>query len=141
MNIIDIKANLHDNRILAAISYSQYMPTEKKVNSLADKYESDTDVFAYAYDDNGLIGGIIILKCLGNDEFEIMSIATEPAHRNKGIASGLISFATTNLKCSVLKAETDDDAVGFYRKYGFHIDFLGEKYPGTIRYLCTLNLL
>lgn len=141
MNIIDIKNNLHDESILAVISHSQYMPTEEKLNSLADKYESDIDIFAYAYDDNGLIGGTIILKCLGNDEFEIVSIATDQAHRNQGIASRLISFAATNLKCSVIKAETDDDAVGFYRKYGFHIDSLGEKYPGTVRYLCTLNLL
>lgn len=141
MNIVDIKDNLHDKRILAVISHSQYMPTEEKLNSLADEYESDIDIFAFAYDDNGLIGGTIILKRLGNDEFEIVSIAADPAHRNQGIASGLISFAATNLKCSVIKAETDDDAVGFYRKYGFHIDSLGEKYPGTVRYLCTLNLL
>jgi ribosomal protein S18 acetylase RimI-like enzyme len=140
MNIIDIKDDLHDKRILAVISQSQYMPTEEKLNSLADKYESDIDIFAYAYDDNGLIGGTIILKCLGNDEFEIVSIATDIANRNQGIASGLISFAATDLKCRIIKAETDDDAVGFYRKYGFHIDSLGEKYPGTIRYLCTLNL-
>lgn len=140
MNIIDIKNNLHDERILAVISHSQYMPTEEKLNSLADKYESDIDIFAYAYDDNGLIEGTIILKCLSNHEFEIMSIATDPAYQNQGIASRLISFSATNLKCSVIKAETDDDAVGFYRKYGFHIDSLGEKYPGTTRYFCTLNL-
>lgn len=140
MSIIDIKDNLRDECILAVISHSQYMPTEEKLNRLADKYKSDIDIFAFAFDDNGLIEGTIILKRLGNDAFEIVSIATDPAHRNQGIASGLISFAAANLKCSVIKAETDDDAVGFYRKYGFYIDSLGEKYPGIVRYLCTLNL-
>ncbi|NYE04281.1 ribosomal protein S18 acetylase RimI-like enzyme [Bacillus niacini] len=33
-------------------------------------------------------------------------------------------------------AETDSDAVEFYRKYGFKITSLGEKYPGVERLLC-----
>lgn len=36
-------------------------------------------------------------------------------------------------------AETDMDAVGFYRRYGFSIEALGEKYPGVERYKCTLE--
>jgi ribosomal protein S18 acetylase RimI-like enzyme len=140
MNIVDIKANLRDERILAVIAHSQYKPTKETLTSLAEIYESDTSIFAYANDDNGLIGGVIVLKHLGNDEFEIVSIATNPACRNQGIASELISFAATNLECRVIRAETDDDAVGFYQKYGFSSISLGEKYPGTVRYLCTLNL-
>ena len=140
MSMINIKNKLHDERILAVISLSQYMPTEEKLNRLADKYESDPDIFAYAYEDNGLVEGTIILKRLSSEEFEILGIATDPAHRNQGIASELISFFAASHKCSVIRAETDDDAVGFYRKYGFHIDSLGEKYPGTVRYLCTLNV-
>lgn len=70
-----------------------------------------------------------------------MNIATDTAYRNRGIASSLIAFAAKTLNCGVIKAETDDDAIRFYRKYGFHIKSLGEKYPGFIRYLCTLKLL
>nr|WP_201024033.1 hypothetical protein [Paenibacillus sp. 32O-W] len=29
-----------------------------------------------------------------------------------------------------MEAETDKDAVDFYRKIGFHVTTLGEKYPG-----------
>lgn len=36
----------------------------------------------------------------------------------------------------VVSAETDADAVEFYRKYGFKIKSLGEKYPGVERFLC-----
>ncbi len=139
MNIIDVKNNLHDPRILAVIAHSQYMPTEEKLHALAEKYELDRDTFSFAWDDNGYIFGVIILKRIGGQVFEIMSIATDPHHRCKGIASKLISFAANRLNCSILKAETDDSAVGFYRKYGFAIKSLGEKYPGVIRYLCTLS--
>lgn len=37
---------------------------------------------------------------------------------------------------SVLSAETDAEAVGFYRSCGFTVRSLGEKYPGTERFLC-----
>lgn len=121
MNIVNIKGNLHDARILTAISLSQYMPTEEKLNDLADDYETDDRIFAFACEDNCFICGVMILKCLSNAEFEIMSIATAPAYRNQGIASRLISFAVSTLRCGVIKAETDDDAVAFYRKYGFQI--------------------
>ncbi|MDR1820853.1 MAG: GNAT family N-acetyltransferase [Oscillospiraceae bacterium] len=141
MNIIDIKGKLHDERVLAVIALSMYMPTKEKLNSRADKYESDAGVSAFACDDNGSVCGIIILRHIVNDEFEIMAIATDSAHRNQGAASRLLAFAVDTLKCGIIRAETDDDAVGFYRSYGFQVDSLGEKYPGCVRYLCTWKIL
>ena len=141
MNIIDIKGSLHDERVLAVISLSMYMPTEEKLNSRADKYESDANISAFACDDNGSICGTIILRHIANNEYEIMGIATDPAHRHQGVASRLVTFAVDTLKCKIIKAETDDDAVGFYRRYGFQINSLGEKYPDCVRYLCTLKIL
>lgn len=35
-----------------------------------------------------------------------------------------------------IQAETDQEAVGFYRKAGFVITSLGEKYPGVERFSC-----
>lgn len=141
MNIIDIKSNLRDERVLAVISLSMYMPTKEKLNSQVSKYEADTNIFAFACDDDGSICGVIILRDIINNEFEITNIATDLAYRKQGIASKLIDFATKTLKCKVIKAETDDDAVEFYRKYGFQISSLGEKYSGYIRYLCTLKII
>ena len=44
------------------------------------------------------------------------------------------------ISCSMI-AETDDDAVGFYRKVGFSVQPLGNKYvAGINRYLCTLEI-
>lgn len=140
MNIINIKNNLNDERVLAIVSLSQYMPTTENLKSLAHKYESDSTISAFACVDDGIVCGIIILKRIVYNEFEIIGIATDHNHRKKGVASKLISYATNILNCSIITAETDDDAVDFYRKYGFKIKSLGEKYPGIVRYLCTLKL-
>jgi hypothetical protein len=37
-------------------------------------------------------------------------------------------------------AETDRDALEFYRAYGFAVQNLGEKYPGTIPFLDTYSV-
>lgn len=84
--------------------------------------------------------GVAVFKRLTASTVEIVSIAVDPAFRRQGIGSNLISFAAKSLKCDEVRAETDDDAVGFYRRYGFDVVSLGEKYPGVIRYLCTLKL-
>ncbi len=55
---------------------------------------------------------------------------------NRGVGSKLIDFVCEKHQPQLLIAETDYDAVGFYRKYGFAVTTLGEKYPGCVRYLC-----
>lgn len=39
-----------------------------------------------------------------------------------------------------LEAETDDEAVEFYKKIGFQVKSLGEKYPGVERFYCYLEV-
>ena len=140
MRIIDIKGNLHDPHVLDILSHSQYMPTEEKLKDLADTSESDPNTYAFSCVDNNCIIGVVVFKRLTTSTFEIVSIAVAPAFRGQGIGSKLISFAANTLKCAEVSAETDDDAVGFYRSYGFDVVSLGEKYPRVTRYLCTLKL-
>ena len=115
MRIIDIKGNLHDPHVLDILSHSQYMPTEEKLKDLADTYESDPNTYAFSCVDNNCIIGVVVFKRLTTSTFEIVSIAVAPAFRGQGIGSKLISFAANTLKCAEVSAETDDDAVGFYR--------------------------
>ena len=46
-------------------------------------------------------------------------------------------FSTFEL--NELNAETHRDAVDFYKRLGFDIESLGEKYPGVERFWCTLR--
>jgi hypothetical protein len=39
----------------------------------------------------------------------------------------------------VLSAETDADGLGFYKRLGFSVQSLGDKYPGTERFWCSLH--
>jgi ribosomal protein S18 acetylase RimI-like enzyme len=134
--IIDIKGRLRESGILDILAEAAYMPTPEKMARRADDYESDGGVSAFGYFD-GTVRGVIVLKRLEQASYEIISIAASPKHRNEGVGSALISYAAQALCCASLCAETDDDAVGFYKSCGFTVTSLSEKYPGTVRYLCV----
>ena len=140
MTITDIKNRLNDPSIRFVLALSQYQPTPEKVAAHAAAYLTDPDVFAFACFDQDNPFGVLVIKNHGAQAFEILSIAVVSDSRHRGIGSKLITYAAEALRCTQITAETDDDAVGFYRRYGFKIKSLGEKYPNCVRYLCTLNL-
>lgn len=59
--------------------------------------------------------------------------------RGRGLARRLLA-AVARLGSPVV-AETDDDAVGFYRRLGFRVATAPEdpRWPGTVRYRCVLD--
>ena len=68
-------------------------------------------------------------------QLTILHIATAPDVRRTGIATALLAeLARQNSRGLPMSAETDSDAVGFYRANGFTITSLGEKYPGVERF-------
>jgi ribosomal protein S18 acetylase RimI-like enzyme len=42
-------------------------------------------------------------------------------------------------RLGTLEAETDSEALAFYRRIGFRVESLGEKYPGVERFRCVLH--
>ena len=85
-----------------------------------------------------------VIGCIGgeqnSDTFIIRHIAVTPEERGSGIASSMIRFILKNSSIKKVIAETDKEAVNFYRKFGFHITSLGEKYPGVERFDCQYTL-
>lgn len=70
---------------------------------------------------------------------EIRHIAVSPSSRRESIGSKMINFILEKYAFDSVFAETDNDAVNFYEKYGFTIKGLGEKYPGVERFQCLLE--
>ncbi len=67
---------------------------------------------------------------------EITHIAVLRQHRHQHLGTQMIGVLTLIHRGLEFIAYTDDDAVGFYRKMGFHVESLGEVYPGRLRYRC-----
>ncbi len=91
----------------------------------------------FAHDREGTLIGVIGIEQVTEGAGVITQIAVARSVRHQGIARAMIDDGMGALSISVLQAETDDDAVGFYRSCGFQVRSLGEKYPGVERYLCV----
>ena len=70
------------------------------------------------------------------NELYLLDVAVLKDSQNQGIGRAMIKYVQKTYKPSCIIAETDDDAVNFYRKIGFKVKGLGEKYPGITRYEC-----
>lgn len=137
MNIIDIKSSICENRIYELLAPSIYNPTQERLLNRAKKYQEDKNTHTYAYKENNQYKGIVIFKIVNNSA-TILDIAVKPEYQGCGIGSKLIDFIFKSFNVSSITAETDDDAIGFYKKYGFTVAYTKVKFD-TNRYTCVKN--
>jgi len=73
-------------------------------------------------------------------EATVLHVATAPRLRGAGIGTSLPKALRRVVSTGLpIVAETDAEAVGFYRSNGFAIACLGKKYPGVERFHVTLD--
>lgn len=68
---------------------------------------------------------------------EVCAIGVAPSDRRRGTGRMLLDALGSTPRIDLVVAETDDDAVEFYRACGFVVESLGERYPGVVRYRCS----
>ncbi|TWT13267.1 GNAT family N-acetyltransferase [Planomicrobium sp. CPCC 101079] len=93
----------------------------------------------YVYKVNEAVGGCIGIELIADNNCVIKHIAVSLENRGQRIGSKMIGLICEKYKFSSILAETDQDAVDFYRRIGFETKSLGEKYPGRERFLCQKN--
>ncbi|MGV8882756.1 MAG: GNAT family N-acetyltransferase [Rhodoglobus sp.] len=77
---------------------------------------------------------------LNSDPLTIEYIAVDESVRGRGYGTALVEAVRNHAKDRIVYAQTDDDAVGFYRRIGFAIS-AGEpdpRWPDRQRYDCVL---
>lgn len=135
---IDVKEILQNKDLLSILALSTYNPTEERLHNRAETYSNNPATAVYAIQENDMFIGLVVLDMENRDKFEILNIAVAVNHQKSGIGSSLINHCIDALHPKEIIAETDDDAVGFYRCFGFKIIPLGDKYgAGIMRYQCS----
>lgn len=133
--ITDIKNHLCDKSVYSLLAPSVFNPTPERLLSRTKKYQADDKTKAHAYSENGEYKGIIVFKTEDNTA-EILDIAVIPEYQGQGIGSKLIDFIFNSFKVDNITAETDGDAIGFYKKYGFTVIDTKLNHD-TKRYVCV----
>lgn len=133
--ICNVKEKITNEDILELLAPSVFNPTSERLLSRAEKYQADDKTKAHAYSESGEYKGIVVFKTEENTA-EILDIAVKPEYQGKGIGSRLIDYIFSKFQLNKITAETDDDAIGFYKKYGFIMTDTKLNYD-TKRYVCV----
>lgn len=129
--IREIRSELFTDAAYEIYSACMYLPTPQKYRALTDEYLSDPDVYCFGAFEDGNMNGILIVR-----RGKVLGIAVHPDKRIQGVGRALIQHAL--LFFPILCAETDSDAVTFYRRCGFECTSFERTFPdgSRIRYAC-----
>ena len=118
--------------------YCMFMPTKEKFQKKTVQFATDDSIKIFACFHQGKVAGIIVVSFTGQHKIEIVGIAVDVPFRNKGIGSYMINCLIDDYSVKSIFAETDKDAVEFYKKNSFEIEEFAENYDGEtiIRYKC-----
>ena len=134
MNVRDVLMCDTENAPLCdLLAYSMYQPTAEKIKERIASYQTP-GTYVYACIENDVYLGLIVYRLCGNVA-TVLDIAVRDNMRGQGIGTFLIDSMIMASQASKVLAETDEDAVGFYQKYGFRVTDTETIYDCK-RYLC-----
>ncbi len=136
-SICGVKEIITEPDILKLLAPSVFNPTEERLLNRAKKYQEDEETNVYVYKEDNEYKGIVVFEIF-DSTVTILDIAVNPEHQGKGIGSKLIDFIFNSFNVNNITAETDDDAIGFYKKYGFTVADTKVEFD-TKRYTCVKN--
>ena len=134
-SICVIKEIITEPDILKLLAPSVFNPTEERLLNRAKKYQEDEETNVYVYKEDNEYKGIVVFEIF-DSTVTIIDIAVNPEHQGKGIGSKLIDFIFNSFNTQNITAETDNDAIGFYKKYGFIVADTKVEFD-TKRYVCV----
>ncbi|MBE6539166.1 MAG: GNAT family N-acetyltransferase [Ruminococcaceae bacterium] len=137
--IKNIKDILCTEEIYDIYSACMFEPTFDKFKIKAGQMQNDSSVSVYGYFSNEKIIGVISTQET-DKTVEIIGISVDTKERHSGVGTKLIDYVKDKSSKPII-AETDSDAVVFYKKYGFNIKEVIVSKSNTCysRYVCTLN--
>jgi len=138
--LVDIQDKLDNPNVRRILSESMFDKSFKAVDRKTAEFQRRDDWYLYGWSDNNEILGVCLIE-VHLDGVVIINIAVDPNIRKHGIGKAMIT-ALCQKYILTIKAETDDDAVEFYRKCGFKTEGFIKEYDNTKwrRYKCELSL-
>ncbi|MEC0127935.1 GNAT family N-acetyltransferase [Paenibacillus pabuli] len=136
--LIHLKSRIQEPEVQELLSYSVF-PDPDQLNRALQQYVDKDELHLEGYEDEGQLIGLIGYESTGTSEITIHHIAVLPENRFKNYGRGMISQVLAQYNPDRLIAETDVEAVEFYRNTGFVVYSLGELVPGVERFRCVLE--
>lgn len=121
-------------------SSCMYQPSYEEYKAKMARFLEDKKAEIYICMQEDRIIGMLVLDRLQPIPV-ILGIAVSEKERGKGVGRTLIRQVMDRENLKSIRAETDEDAIGFYRRCGFTEEKKCVEYPdGTaVRYVCLLR--
>jgi len=130
----DIKDQLDNPAVRAIMAASAFDPSPEAMKQKVAEFRRHNDWQLYGWVEDGNIVGVCGFE-VHSDWVEILNIAVAENVRYCGIGGKMITALWKKYEMAI-EAETDDDAVDFYRKRGFQATAI-QKY-NVRRWTCVL---
>ena len=130
---------LYSEEAFAIYADCMYKPELGKYRKLMKQYMDSPAVMILVNQTDGDVSAIMVSE-FTDDDTKILGIAVAEKYRGCGIGRKMTKELRRMSADRPLLAETDCDAVGFYRSCGFSVEKIRKRYPDGIaeRYLCRL---
>ena len=138
--MIDLKPQLDKPSVRELPSFCVGFPTPSILETICQRYRTDEARHLLGMEEDEQVIACLGFRLEQAHHAVIHCIAVIPSHRRQGVGMSLLRGVSAQFQLQFIAAETDVDAVGFYRQCGFEITSLGEVYPGTERFRCVLWL-
>ena len=126
--IFSDKSWLLSEEAFSIYSQCMYHATYEDFKAQMDIYLSNPSIKVFVYENRDIKAAMMVLDTSGNTA-EIIGIAVSDKFQHKGTGKQLIQSVMESENLESIKAQTDDDSIGFYRKCGFVEEKVVITYP------------
>lgn len=125
--------------VLALLAESVGNPTESELEKLVAtcRPAGYPALWIASYADRPI--GVMRLDSQDQSHCTITHIAVDTNLRGRGVGRKFIEFIRDDLGFRQAEAETDDDAIGFYKTCGFKVESIYQNRYGIQRYKCAVR--
>jgi ribosomal protein S18 acetylase RimI-like enzyme len=136
LTFVDLRGMMGEPEVRRVLAFAIGYPTPEKVGRVCQDYRSKAGREILGAVEDGAVVGCIGLDLSRGLEIEILHIAVDPEHRRRGIGRWMLEKIRDRYPLCSVVAETDADAVEFYRRCGFGVESLGRGQWGVERFRC-----
>ncbi len=143
MQVVDLKQRFDDAIVRRVLSFAVGYPNAQKINGVMQQYESPERRLV-GFEEEGKLVGCLGYKAAKSRAVTVTHMAVALDARRRGVGRSMVRWLSENGKCTVIRLETDEDALDFYRKCGFVVERVSDRMmlngDQVRRYTCVLRL-
>ncbi|WP_433943530.1 GNAT family N-acetyltransferase [Paenibacillus sp. SN-8-1] len=137
--LVNVKDQVTAPEISRMLEYALFSDEEALPKAI-QHIQADAEIKLSALKHEGEWIGLIGYKKDELNALNITHLAISPEHRNQGYGRAIVLEVLYEEKPERIIAETDEDAVDFYRNIGFIVISLGRLPNGIERFRCVYEV-